>query len=120
MITGILLDRFSVRGVAGLTFFGQAIGILLLLGGLRWALPAAFLLGVAQGAEIDLLGFVVARRFGQRGYARVFGACFGISGRRDGTSRRDGRHFWAHKILRSGINAVSALPGACPRSALHG
>jgi MFS family permease len=79
LFTGILLDRFSVRGVAGLFFLGQAIGILLLLGGLRWALPAGFILGVVQGAEIDLLGYVIARRFGRRAYARVFGACFGIT-----------------------------------------
>jgi MFS family permease len=79
LFTGILLDRFSVRGVAGLFFFGQALGILILLGGLRWALPAGFLLGVVQGAEIDLLGYVVARRFGRQAYARVFGACFGIT-----------------------------------------
>jgi MFS family permease len=79
LFTGVLLDRFSVRGVAGVFFFGQAVGILLLLDGLRWAVPAAFLLGMAQGAEIDLLGFVVARRFGRRAYARIFGACFGIT-----------------------------------------
>jgi MFS family permease len=79
LFTGILLDRFSVRSVAGLFFFGQAIGILLLLGGLRWGLPAGFLLGVVQGAEIDLLGYVLARRFGRRAYARIFGVCFGIT-----------------------------------------
>lgn len=79
LITGILLDRFSVRGVAGVFFFGQAIGILLLQDGLRWALLAGFLLGLVQGAEIDLLGYVVARRFGRRAYARIFGACFGIT-----------------------------------------
>jgi MFS family permease len=79
LITGILLDRFSVRGVAGVFFFGQAMGILLLLDGLRWALLASFLLGLVQGAEIDLLGYVVARRFGRRAYARVFGVCFGIT-----------------------------------------
>jgi MFS family permease len=79
LITGILLDRLSVRIVACLFFLGQAVGILLLLDGLRWALAAGFLLGVVQGAEIDLLGYVVARRFGRRAYARVFGACFGIT-----------------------------------------
>jgi nitrate/nitrite transporter NarK len=79
LFTGILLDRFSVRGVAGVFFFGQAIGVFLLLYGLRWGLLAGFLLGLVQGAEIDLLGYVVARRFGRRAYARVFGACFGIT-----------------------------------------
>ena len=79
LVTGLLLDRFSSRGVAGLFFLGQAIGILLFLDGLRWALPAGLLLGAVQGAEIDVLGYIIARRFGRRSYARVFGACFGIT-----------------------------------------
>jgi len=79
LFTGILLDRFSVRVTAWLFYFCQATGIVLLLDGLRWALAAAFLLGVVQGAEIDLLGFVIARRFGRRAYSRIFGASFGIT-----------------------------------------
>jgi MFS family permease len=77
--SGIMLDRFSVRGVAGVFFLGQVIGFLLLLDGVRWALPAGFLLGAVQGAEIDLLGYVVARRFGRPAYARIFGSCFAIT-----------------------------------------
>jgi MFS family permease len=79
LCTGILLDRFSVRWVAGLFFMGQALGFLLLLDGLRWALPAGFLLGAVQGAEIDVMGYVVARRFGRLAYARIFGTCFAAS-----------------------------------------
>ncbi len=77
--TGILLDRFSVRGVAGLFYFAQVFGLLLLLGGLQWALPASFLLGAVQGAEIDVLGYVVARRFGRLAYSRIYGACFAVT-----------------------------------------
>ena len=79
LFAGIMLDRISVRRVAGLFFWGQAIGLLLLLDGLRWALPAAFLLGAVQGAEIDAMGYVLARRFGRLAYARVFGTCFAIT-----------------------------------------
>ena len=50
-----------------------------MLNGIRFALSASFLLGAVQGAEIDVLGYVIARRFGRRAYARVFGACFGIT-----------------------------------------
>ena len=77
--TGILLDRFSVRSVAGLFYLAQVVGLLLLLDGLRWALPASFLLGAVQGAEIDVLGFVVARRFGRLAYSRIYGTCFAIT-----------------------------------------
>lgn len=79
LFTGIMLDRFSVRWVAGSFFIGQAIAFALLLDGLNWALPASFLLGAVQGAEIDVMGFVLARRFGREAYARIFGTCFGIT-----------------------------------------
>ena len=62
LFTGIMLDRFPVRGVASVFLLGQMIGFLLLLDGLRWALPAGFLLGAIQGAEIDVMGYVVVRR----------------------------------------------------------
>lgn len=79
LVTGILLDRYSVLRVASLFFAGQAIGFLLLLDGLQWVLPASFLLGAVQGAEVDVMGYVVARRFGRAAYARIFGTCFGIT-----------------------------------------
>jgi nitrate/nitrite transporter NarK len=79
LVTGILLDRFAVMRVASVFFAGQAIGFLLLLSGLQWALPASFLLGAVQGAEVDVMGYVVARRFGRSAYARIFGTCFGIT-----------------------------------------
>ena len=79
LFTGVLLDRFPVRAVAALFFLGQTLGFLLLLNGLRWAPLASLLLGAVQGAEIDLLGYVIARRFGRVAYARVYGSCFAIT-----------------------------------------
>ena len=79
LFTGIMLDRFPVRSVAGVFLLGQVIGFLLLLDGLRWALPAGFLLGAIQGVEIDVMGYVVARRFGRMAYSRIMGTCFGIT-----------------------------------------
>nr|WP_310533311.1 MFS transporter [Novosphingobium sp.] len=79
LFTGVMLDRFSVRGVSSVFFLGQAVGFLMLLDGMRWALPASFLLGAVQGAEIDVMGYVMARRFGRTAYARIFGICFGIT-----------------------------------------
>ena len=79
LFTGIMLDRFPMRGVAGLFFLGQAIGFLILLDGLRWILPAGFLLGAVQGAEIDVMGYVIGRRFGRPAYARILGTCFAIT-----------------------------------------
>lgn len=79
LFTGLLLDRFSVRLVAALFFLGQAAGLLLLLDGLRWAALASLLLGAVQGAEIDLLGYVIARRFGRAAYGRIYGSCFAVT-----------------------------------------
>ena len=79
LFTGIMLDRFPVRGVAGVFLLGQVIGFLMLLDGLRWALPAGFLLGAIQGAEIDVMGYVIVRRFGRLAYSRIVGTCFGIT-----------------------------------------
>ena len=79
LFTGVMLDRFAVRGVAALFFLGQAIGLVMLLDGLRWAPLASLLLGAVQGAEIDILGYVVARRFGRLAYARIYGTCFAIT-----------------------------------------
>lgn len=79
LFTGIMLDRFSVLRVASVFLAGQAAGFLLLLDGLHWVMPASFLLGAVQGAEIDVMGYVMARRFGGAAYARIFGMCFGIT-----------------------------------------
>lgn len=79
LTTGILLDRFAVRAVAGVFLLGQAVGFLLLLQGMQWALLASFLLGAVQGAEIDILGYVIARRFARKAYARIFGTCFALT-----------------------------------------
>ena len=79
LVTGILLDRYSVMHVAAVFFIGQAVGFMLLLNGLQWALPASFLLGAVQGAEVDVMGYVIARRFGRTAYARIFGTCFGLT-----------------------------------------
>jgi MFS family permease len=79
LFTGMLLDRFSVRNVAVVFLAGQVVGFLALRDGLQWVLPASFLLGAVQGAEIDIMGFVIARRFGRLAYGRIFGTCFGIT-----------------------------------------
>lgn len=79
MITGFLLDRYSVTLAATLFFVGQAVGIAALSANINWTVAAAFLMGMAQGAELDIMGFVMARGFGRRFYARIFGSSFALS-----------------------------------------
>ncbi len=76
---GAMLDHLHTRTVAGLFLFCQLVGFLMLLEGLKWALPASFLIGAMQGAEIDLLGYLIARRFGRLAYARIFGSAFSVT-----------------------------------------
>ena len=51
----------------------------MLLDGLHWALAASFLIGATQGAEIDILGYLISRRFGKLAYARIFGSAFSVT-----------------------------------------
>jgi MFS family permease len=79
MLAGLMLDRFPVRLPAAIFFAAQALGIWMLWFDVRYAIAAAFLLGTAIGAELDIMGFVMARRFGRRAYARIFGTSFALS-----------------------------------------
>lgn len=77
--TGLLLDRISFRLVASIFFLGQAVGILLLWWNPSLAILAALLMGGALGAEIDIMGFVMARRFGRLAYARILGVALAVA-----------------------------------------
>lgn len=79
LITGPLLDRFPVKFVGLVFFSGQAIGcVLLLQGHPTLTIVAAILLGAAQGAELDMMPFVVARRFGKIAYSQIYGTLYGV------------------------------------------
>lgn len=74
---GVLLDRVSPSLVAATAFALPAIGVLFMIDGQVSQLEAGFiagLLGIAAGAEIDIMGFFVARYFGLRHYSSLFGA----------------------------------------------
>lgn len=71
---GLLLDRFPavLVSVGVLALAASGVG-LLLLDGLAYGALAAALLGLAAGAEIDLLTYLTALRFGQREYGAIYG-----------------------------------------------
>ena len=77
--TGFLLDRVSFRLVAAIFFLGQAAGIILLSRNTHLIIVAALLMGGALGAEVDLMGFVMARRFGRLAYARILGVALAVA-----------------------------------------
>ncbi|WP_375381826.1 MFS transporter [uncultured Sphingomonas sp.] len=77
--TGALLDRVSFRVVATIFFLGQALGIVILARDPSLAILAAVLMGGALGSEIDIMGFVMARRFGRVAYAKILGVALAVA-----------------------------------------
>lgn len=77
ILFGFLLDRISPTIIAGIAFGIPAVGAALLIDGNVTLLEAGFVaacLGIAAGAEIDIMGFFVARYFGLKHYSSLFGA----------------------------------------------
>jgi OFA family oxalate/formate antiporter-like MFS transporter len=75
---GWLIDRFWAPGVAAMILTPATIGCLIMMGQptIEPAILAAALVGLAAGAELDLLAFLTARYFGLKNYARTYGFLF--------------------------------------------
>ena len=78
VVTGILLDRFFAAPVAAAVFLLFMLAILLLrMGGSAWtSYLAVALLGLAQGAEFDLMAYMVSRYFGLSSFGEIYGYVF--------------------------------------------
>ena len=74
VVVGYLVDRFWAPGVAAWCLAVPAIGAYLLYGpqSFETAALAAFLIGFAAGAELDLMAFLAARYFGLAHYAKIY------------------------------------------------
>ncbi len=71
---GLLLDRFPAALVAVATLLVAASGALLLyMFGLDFAPLAVMLIGLAAGAEVDLIAYLCSRHFGVRSYGAIYG-----------------------------------------------
>jgi MFS family permease len=74
---GVLLDRFRASwvGMGAMIGLGAATGLLIEMGSSVVAVAvAAFLVGSCAGAELSIFAYVVARYWGMRSYATLFGA----------------------------------------------
>lgn len=86
LLTGYLIDRFWAPGVAFPLLVGPAVACLLLTSAEvtpAMAITAAVLIGLASGAETDLIAYLTARYFGLANYGRIYGvqyAVFGFAG----------------------------------------
>ncbi len=80
LATGLLLDRGPPPLVAAVAMLAPAAGCLLLAEpslGLWVAATAVVLIGLAQGAETDVIGVLLARHMGQARYSALFGVMMG-------------------------------------------
>ncbi|HCD56585.1 MFS transporter [Haliea sp.] len=74
LVVGYLLDRLPTVPVSICVLLLATLGILLLWGfGLQWGYAAAILLGLAAGAEIDLLAYLTVSYFGRHHYGAIYG-----------------------------------------------
>lgn len=76
--SGYLLDRFRASRIAALIFACAAagIGLLRIEASQQLAFAAAFLIGLGQGAEVDIMSFLVSRYFGLRAFGTIYGVIF--------------------------------------------
>jgi len=79
VLTGILLDRYFAPRIV-MTLFSITAGgcIALAVGGADLAVFAAVSLGFSMGAEVDFIGYMVARYFGLKVYGEVYGLLYAI------------------------------------------
>lgn len=74
MLVGFLLDRVFAPRIAIVICLVAAAGILMfLVNGVQSASITAIALGLALGAELDLMSFLIARYFGLAQFGRIFG-----------------------------------------------
>jgi len=80
LLSGWCADRFYGPYVAMAFFTLLMIGTGLFGSGLAAPAPliGALLCGVANGAEVDLMGFFVSRYFGLKAFGKIMGTMFGI------------------------------------------
>lgn len=80
-ISGLLLDRLPPNRVAAALMILPAISYMILLGGVNslWqAYACVLLLGIAAGAESDLLAYLVSRYFGSQSFGTLYGLLLGV------------------------------------------
>jgi MFS family permease len=78
LLIGYLLDRVFAPRIAIAICLIAAVGItLFLVNGVGAASLTAIAMGIALGAELDLMGFLVARYFGLAQFGKIYGWLYG-------------------------------------------
>ena len=77
LVAGFLIDRIFAPHVA-MVFFLLAIGGVYGLSTQLYVVPGAIGVGLAAGAEVDMIGFLVSRYFGLKSFGQIYGLLFSI------------------------------------------
>jgi MFS family permease len=77
IVVGFLIDRIFAPFVGGAFFLMATVGVLLLVETTA-VIPGVVAVGLAAGAEIDMMGFLVSRYFGLNALGRIYGALFAV------------------------------------------
>lgn len=78
--TGALMDRFFAPRVAAAFLVAPLLGMAMLALGVHSsaAFCAALLLGLAVGAEVDVLAYLTSRNFGPKSFSQIYGTYYGV------------------------------------------
>ncbi len=78
--TGWLMDHFFAPRVAVAFLLPSVVGLALLAGGATGGIAfcAAMLVGLASGAEVDVIAYLTGRYFGTRHYSAIYGTFFSM------------------------------------------
>ncbi|MSO97592.1 MAG: MFS transporter [Rhodospirillaceae bacterium] len=79
LLTGYLVDRFHAPYVGAALVLLPCAGAILMratLPDLTWVSVSAVTIGLAAGAEVDLVAFLVSRYFGLKSYGQIYAAQF--------------------------------------------
>lgn len=80
VIAGYLMDRFHAPYVALCFLLGPVVGLALFAMGATGGLAVlcAILIGMATGAEFDVIAFFISRYLGLKSFGRIYGQIFGV------------------------------------------
>jgi MFS family permease len=79
LVTGWLMDRFFAPRVALAFLLAPIVGIAMLATGASGvaAFSAALLVGLAAGAEVDVIAYLTGRYYGLKYFSRIYGTYYG-------------------------------------------
>lgn len=79
LVVGFLLDRFRASYITAALFVVASVGFLVLgLGGPAYAKLGAIITGLAIGAEVDLIAFLISRLFARQIYGLAYGLVYAV------------------------------------------